>query len=60
VELSQRFFKQKDQVEDHLGDFVRHGKVDLGEAQKRIAADWTEFLEAAKEACSRRKCKDAD
>jgi hypothetical protein len=60
VELSQRFFKQKDQVEDHLGDFVRHGKTDLGEAQKRIAADWTEFLEAAKEACSRRKCKDAD
>jgi hypothetical protein len=35
VELSERFFKQKDQVEDHLGEFVRHGKVDLGEAQKR-------------------------
>jgi len=60
VGLSQRFFRQKDQVEDHLGEMVSHGKVDLGETQKRIAADWTEFLEAAKETCSRRKCKDPD
>ena len=60
VGLNQRFFKQKDQVEDHLGERVKHGNVDLGEMQKRIAADWTQFLEAAKEACSQRKCKDPD
>ncbi len=57
VELKERFFKQKDLVEDHLGEFVKLGKVELGEMQKRIAADWTQFLEAAKETCSRRKCK---
>ena len=60
VELRDRFFKLKDMVEDHLAEFVRHGKVDLEDVQKRIAADWTEFLEAAKETCARRNCKEHD
>jgi hypothetical protein len=60
VELRERYFKLKDMVEDHLAEFVRHGRVDLGEMQKRIAEDWTQFLEAAKETCSRRKCKEHD
>src|SRR5262249_28321675 len=58
VELRERFFKLKDMVEDHLAEFVRHGRVDLEDVQKRISADWTQFLEAAKETCARRKCKE--
>jgi hypothetical protein len=53
VELKERFFKQKDMVEDHLGELVKLGKIDLTEAQKRIATDWTQFLEEAKQTCVR-------
>jgi hypothetical protein len=60
VELKERFFKQKDIVEDHLGELVKLGKIDLAEAQKRIATDWTQFLEEAKQTCSRRTCKEPD
>jgi hypothetical protein len=48
VALAERFFKQKDMVENYLAKQVKEGKMDLGEAQKGIAADWTQYLAAAK------------
>src|SRR2546430_4337445 len=48
--LNSRFFKRKDAVENFLAGEVRHGKITLAEAQKRIAEDWTQFLVEA-EAC---------
>ena len=60
VELKERYFRQKDMVEDHLGELVKTGRMDLAEAQRGIASDWTQYLEAAKETCSRRNCKDRD
>src|SRR5262249_52975786 len=56
VAPSERFFKQKDKVEDYLAAEVRAGRMDLAEAQKGIATDWTQFLEAAKRKCPGGHC----
>src|ERR1035438_10181445 len=39
--LRQRYFRQKDVVENYLTAQVKAGNIDLAEAQKQIARDWT-------------------
>jgi len=56
VTLSQRDFKQKDTVENFLAMQVREGRMDLREAQKGIATDWTQFLDEARRACPDGRC----
>lgn len=51
--LKNRYFKQKDMVENYLAAQVRAGAIPLKEAQKGIATDWTQYLDEAK------KCKTA-
>jgi hypothetical protein len=48
VALAQRFFKIKDSVENFLAAQVRAGQIDLAEAQRGIAQDWTQYIDAAK------------
>ena len=48
VTLAKRYFKQKDIVENYLAAEVRAGRMGLAEAQEGIAADWTQYLEAAR------------
>jgi len=55
--LRQRFFKQKDAVENYLAKQVREGLMELGEAQRAIATDWTRFLDDARKACPGGKCR---
>ncbi len=47
VTLSERYFKQKDGVENYLAKQVREGKITLEDAQRGIASDWTQFLAAS-------------
>jgi hypothetical protein len=56
VTLPQRFFKEKDAVENFLAMQVREGRMDLSEAQKGIATDWTQFLNQARRACPEGRC----
>lgn len=56
VVLRERFFKQKDGVENYLAKQVRDGVMDLGDAQRGIAADWTQYLDKARSACAGGKC----
>jgi hypothetical protein len=56
VALSQRDFKQKDTVENFLAMQVREGRMDLSQAQKAIATDWTQFLDEARQACPDGRC----
>ena len=55
--LRQRYFKQKDVVENYLTAQVKAGNMDLAEAQKEIARDWTQFLDAAEGWCARNRCR---
>jgi hypothetical protein len=57
VALVHRFFKEKDTVENFLAKQVRDGVMDLADVQKKIAADWTQFLPEAQRACPAGKCK---
>lgn len=57
VTLNERYFKQKDQVEFYLADEVKAGKMDQAEAQRKIAADYTQFLDAAKQYCAANRCE---
>ncbi|HXW23574.1 MAG TPA: hypothetical protein VEK73_02415 [Xanthobacteraceae bacterium] len=57
VTLDERYFKQKDKVENYLAEMVKAGKIDLNVARKGIATDWTQYLDAAKEACKSEKCE---
>lgn len=50
VTLNQRYFKQKDMVENWLAVQVYTGKITLQAAQHGIASDWTQYIEAAKAA----------
>jgi hypothetical protein len=43
--LRERYFKQKDVVENHLTAQVRSENMDLAEAQKQIGRDWTQVLD---------------
>jgi hypothetical protein len=55
--LRQRYFKQKDVVENYLTAQVKSGNMDLAEAQKEIARDWMQFLDTAKGWCAAHKCQ---
>jgi hypothetical protein len=48
VVLRNRYFKQKDIVENYLAREVKAGRMDLSEAQRGIAQDWTQYLDAAR------------
>lgn len=50
--LDQRYFKMKDHVENYLADMVKAGRIPLGDAQRGIAADWTQYLPAANRYCA--------
>jgi len=56
VTLPQRFFKEKDTVENFLAMQVRAGRMDLIDAQRGIATDWTQFLDEARRACPEGRC----
>jgi len=56
VTLNNRFFKEKDTVENYLAWMVRHDQMDLEAAQKGIASDWTQFLEDAEKKCPKGNC----
>jgi hypothetical protein len=47
VTLRERFFKQKDTVENYLAEQVDRGLIPLADAQSGIASDWTQYLDAA-------------
>ena len=53
VSLNQRYFKQKDHVENYLTEEVKAGRMPLIEAQRGIATDWTQFLSDADLWCGR-------
>lgn len=57
VALRERYFKQKDIVENYLAAQVKAGNMDLREVQRGIAEDWTQYLEEAQKACRKGKCK---
>jgi hypothetical protein len=44
-------------VENYLTGQVKSGNMDLAEAQKEIARDWTQFLETAEGWCATHKCR---
>ena len=54
--LDDRYFKQKDLVEIFLAAMVKADKVDLYQARKCIASDWTQFLDLAIQACHGTRC----
>ncbi len=56
VSLNNRYFKQKDLVENYLTAQVKSGAMDMETARHRIAADWTPFLAKAKKFCVSNNC----
>lgn len=56
VALRDRFFKEKDIVENFLAKQVREGAISLGEAQRAIAKDWTRYLDDAQQHCPGGNC----
>jgi len=56
VALRERFFKQKDMVENYLTAQVKSGQRSLETSQRGIAKDWTQYLDKAKSFCGSRKC----
>lgn len=57
VTLTKRYFKQKDMVENYLAAQVKAGKMNLSDAQKGIATDWTQYVDAARKACHGARCR---
>ena len=57
VALANRYFKQKDLVENYLASMVRANKADLDQARKCITADWTQFLDQARAVCHGTRCE---
>jgi hypothetical protein len=57
VPLAERYFKQKDVVENYLAWRVRRGETDLAQAQKGIATNWTQYLSEAKTHCAFARCR---
>lgn len=55
--LAKRYFKQKDTVENYLAWRVRRGEMDLSQAQKGIATNWTQYLAEARQHCLSRTCQ---
>ena len=56
ADLHERFFKRKDTVENYLAKQVKDGKMNLSDAQKGIASDWTQYLKDAEAACPGGRC----
>lgn len=56
VLLRERYFKQKDVVENYLAAKVKKGEMPLDEAQKGIATDWVQYLEVARRECKGGRC----
>ncbi len=52
VALEDRYFKVKDRVEDYLAHEVKSGRMPLREAQRGIAENWTQYLDAANRYCA--------
>lgn len=52
TDLKDRYFKVKDRVENYLADEVKAGRMPLEAAQRGIAADWTQYLDAANRYCA--------
>lgn len=52
VTLDDRYFKIKDRVENYLAYEVKSGKMSLDAAQRGIASDWTQYLDAANHYCA--------
>ncbi len=50
--LANRDFKIKDRVENYLADQVKSGRMPLDVAQRGIAEDWTQYLDAANQYCA--------
>lgn len=50
--LQERYFKQKDKVENYLNDAVRKGSLPLADVQRGIAQDWTQYVPAAEQYCA--------
>lgn len=50
--LKDRYFKVKDRVESYLADEVKAGRMSLETAQRGIASDWTQYLDAANRYCA--------
>ena len=55
VVLKNRYFKQKDMVEDYLAAQVRAGTMQLDDVQAGIAKNWTQYLTAARKYYATRK-----
>jgi hypothetical protein len=51
VALKERYFKQKDRVENYLAEEVKSGHMELSTAQRGIASGWTQYLPAANRWC---------
>lgn len=56
VSLNNRYFKQKDMVENYLTAQVKSGAMDLETARHQIATNWTPFLAKAKKHCASNSC----
>lgn len=55
VALNERYFKRKDLVENYLAEAVKKGQMPLAQAQRGIAANWTQYLDAATRWCAEQK-----
>ena len=47
VPLPKRHFKLKDDVENFIARQIKAGAMDMKDAQRRIAEDWTQFVDVA-------------
>ena len=56
VTLRDRYFKQKDVVENYLAAKVKSGEMPLDEAQRGIATDWVQYLDVARRQCLNGHC----
>jgi hypothetical protein len=55
--LNKRYFKLKDTVENYLTAMVKAGKMNLDDARKGAASDWTQYLQVAVRVCRGDRCK---
>lgn len=53
--LAKRWFKIKDAVENYLAREVKEGRMELEEAQRGIAEDWSQYVPAAQKARKRKR-----
>jgi hypothetical protein len=54
--LQNRYFKQKDVVENYLAYMVKNGNMSLTTAQRGIAFNWPQFLDHANQICPKGAC----